>query len=192
MTSIKDVKIRLGISEQAVQTSWSRLQKALCKEAAEIKARREEVIPEIHYDEIAANGGQFPDWARDAVHKRGVIVVRETFSEEEAGRMFRELKEYLAGNRALDQSAKRLSHMYNVYWSRTQVEARQHPRMLAVQRALMGLWSLGHVTLDSQVDLSEMLMYIDRFRIRRPGSESRLPPHVDGGSINRWIDPIYT
>jgi hypothetical protein len=45
------------------------------------------------------------------------------------------------------------------------------------------------------VDLNIPLTYADRFRIRKPGSTWALqfinPPHVDGGSIERWEDPFY-
>lgn len=35
-------------------------------------------------------------------------------------------------------------------------------------------------------------MYVDRLRIRNPGDKTfNIPPHLDGGSIERWSDPTY-
>jgi len=44
------------------------------------------------------------------------------------------------------------------------------------------------------VDLNIPLTYADRFRIRKPGSKWVFdfnPPHVDGGTIERWEDPFF-
>jgi hypothetical protein len=42
------------------------------------------------------------------------------------------------------------------------------------------------------VSLDTPLTYCDRMRIRRPGDmRCAIGPHVDGGSIERWEDPIY-
>jgi hypothetical protein len=39
----------------------------------------------------------------------------------------------------------------------------------------------------SAVDLNTPLSYADRFRLRQPGGDwTAHPPHVDGGSIERW------
>ena len=63
--------------------------------------------------------------------------------------------------------------------------------MIAVHRALLQLWSLDPDT-DSAVDLRQPLMYIDRFRMRKPGKGNfYLAPHLDSGSITRWSDPAY-
>ena len=58
--------------------------------------------------------------------------------------------------------------VYEIYWSKPQMRARQHPNMFAVQKALLGLW---HKSEDKEVevDLEKPVMYIDRLRIRPPG-----------------------
>jgi hypothetical protein len=61
--------------------------------------------------------------------------------------------------------------------------------MLLVQKALLGLWKTDADSND--VDLSQPLAYIDRLRLRRPGNKLDLAPHVDGGSVGRWADPLY-
>jgi hypothetical protein len=78
--------------------------------------------------------------------------------------------------------------VYESYWSKAQVEARQHPGTVAAVAAVNALW---HST-DGQVDLGEPRMYADRCRIRPPGDGGfALAPHVDNGSLERWEDPGY-
>jgi len=63
------------------------------------------------------------------------------------------------------------------------MKARQHPNLVATQKALLSLWHRRKES-DVEVDLSKPLMYVDRLRIRPPGdSQFRLPPHVDGGGL---------
>jgi hypothetical protein len=61
--------------------------------------------------------------------------------------------------------------------------------MLLVQKTLLGLWKTDADS--NNVDLSQVLAYIERLRIGRPGNKLNIPPHVDGGSIGRWSDPLY-
>ena len=58
--------------------------------------------------------------------------------------------------------------VYEIYWSKSQMRARQHANMYTVQKALLGLW---HQSDDNEVDvdLQKPLMYVDRLRIRQPG-----------------------
>jgi len=39
--------------------------------------------------------------------------------------------------------------------------------------------------------ISKEFGYADRMRIRTPGNVSGLVPHVDGGSVERWMDIGY-
>ena len=59
--------------------------------------------------------------------------------------------------------------------------------MVATQRALLALWK----AFDEEVDLSRPVSYIDRLRVRVPGSKTNLPPHVDSGSVSRWTHDLY-
>ena len=94
-------------------------------------------------------------------------------------------------------------------WTKSQVEARSHPNMLAVQSWLNNLYHPKSGQDLTGVDLSTSLSYADRFRIRHPGGNwTAHPPHVDGssdskfivtiaptqttgGSIERWEDPTF-
>lgn len=72
--------------------------------------------------------------------------------------------------------------IYPVYWSPTQMEARQHPRMAQVQAFLNSLWSSeseGKQWFDPNVDS----LYPDRIRRRPPGTTSAgLAPHLGPSS----------
>ena len=69
------------------------------------------------------------------------------------------------------------------------MKMRQDPRMILTQKALLALWKKDKDNDD--VDLAQPLSYIDRMRVRVPGNQVNLPPHVDGGSIYRWTDDLY-
>ena len=73
------------------------------------------------------------------------------------------------------------------------MKMRQHPHMLATQKALLALWSTDDDAAKGGevVDLSRPLCYIDRLRVRVPGNETNLRGHIDSGSINRWTDELY-
>lgn len=48
------------------------------------------------------------------------------------------------------------------------------------------------MTQQVDVDLEKPAMYVDRLRMRPPGdSLFTLPPHADGGGIERWKDDNY-
>ena len=85
------------------------------------------------------------------------------------------------------------------------MKARQHVNMIATQKAIMSVWKKDSESrtknnaannnntesIDDSVNLDQLLMYIDRMRFRKPGTGSKLTPHLDSGSITRWSDPIY-
>ena len=80
--------------------------------------------------------------------------------------------------------------VYELYWSPAQVAARAHPRVLATQRFLQGLWHSSDG--GGALSTAHPLAYADRLRVRRPGDAGfALGPHVDGGSLERWQDPGY-
>jgi hypothetical protein len=129
-------------------------------------------------------------------------VVKGTFARETAEAWDAELAAYLADNDfagtyqgpADDVFAGLASgqpQIYPVYWSRPQIQARQHEHMVAVRRFLNSFWrheSEGRVWFDPDRDTA----YPDRIRRRAPGSASLgLSAHTDSGSVERWLLPAY-
>lgn len=64
--------------------------------------------------------------------------------------------------------------------------------MLSLQSTFLSLWHTSPSDSSPQHSLTKPLTYADRFRIRLPGdAKFTLGPHVDGGGVERWEDPIY-
>jgi hypothetical protein len=75
--------------------------------------------------------------------------------------------------------------LWNVYWTKAQVEARSHPNIIKCQTAMSKVYSCSA---DVEVDVTSQVVYADRFRVRHPGEAGTLPAHLDNGSIERWED----
>ena len=149
-----------------------------------------QVFPEIAMSDVLA--GTVPPAASDAVRASGCAVVRGTFDRGEAEAWDAELARYVEVNafrsriEAANEAAATGSRIWGVYWSRPQVLARQHARMVAVRRFLNGFWrheSAGTVWFDPARDIG----YPDRVRRREPGAISRgLACHGDGVAVGGW------
>lgn len=81
--------------------------------------------------------------------------------------------------------------VWELYWSAPQLHARTNPNFMKVQKALMqSTWSLSDPS--SLISISQPLSYADRLRIRQPGDAAfALGPHMDGGSVERWMYEGY-
>ena len=170
-------------------------------EAAEIAARHadgEAVIPEIAYADIQS--GAVPHGVAEAIRKRGVAVVRGVFPRARAEAWDAALLRYVTENDYIGRAQARMGldkyfarnkggrpQIYGIYWSHPQVEARQDPALAAARAWLNRLWRWqGHFDPDRDCT------YADRIRQREPGDGTLgLMPHMDGGTVERWIDPGY-
>ena len=113
---------------------------------------------------------------------------------------FAEVGEYLEDNqyekrevekRSLDKYFSALKagkpQIFNVYWSKPQVLARQDPKLAETRAFLDRLWKYEGV-----FDPDRQCTYADRVRRRQPGDKTLgLSPHMDAGTVERWIDPGY-
>jgi len=160
-----------------------------------------EVIPIVHYSEIES--GQVPVEQIARIKNRGACVIRRTFAPAQAGEWDKEIARYVdennldakLANAAEDKYFGTLAsakpQIYGIYWSRPQVQARQAESLTRVRVFLNKLWqanSEGRV----QFNPEETPAYADRIRRRPPGSASLgLSPHVDGGSVERWLEENF-
>lgn len=156
------------------------------------------VIPEIEYRDI--QDGSVSEAARQAIRGTGCAVVRGVFEESIAGEWFAELSEYVEVNRyeerevekrGLDAYFSQLKagkpQIFNIYWSKPQVKARQDPRLAKTRAFLDRLWNY-----DGVFDPDQQCTYADRVRRRQPGDKTLgLSPHMDAGTVERWIDGGY-
>ena len=156
------------------------------------------VVPELQYRDI--NDGTVSDAARVRIRQAGCAVVRGVFPASVATGWFNELGEYLEINhyeerevekRSLDEYFSALKagkpQIFNVYWSKPQVNARQDPKLAETRAFLNRLWRYEGV-----FDPGRECTYADRVRRRQPGDTTLgLSPHMDAGTVERWIDPGY-
>ena len=170
----------------------------------EIVSEREagrDVIPIVQYADIAS--GQVSPELVKKIKARGACVVRETFSREQATAWDEEIADYVArndldaklANAAEDKYFGTLAsakpQIYGIYWSRPQVQARQSESLTNVRVFLNNLWRAESDGVR-HFNPNETPAYADRIRRRPPGSASLgLSPHVDGGSIERWLDDNF-
>jgi len=94
-----------------------------------------------------------------------------------------------ASKRSLDQYFSALKsgkpQVFNVYWSKPQMLARQDARLAETRAFLDRLWKYEGV-----FNPDRQCAYADRVRRRQPGDKTLgLSPHMDAGTVERWIDP---
>ena len=156
------------------------------------------VVPELQYQDI--RDGKVQDSLRQSIRIAGCVVVRGVFPEQLAGDWFAEVGEYLETNRYEEREVEKRSldkyfsalkagkpQIFNVYWSRPQVMARQDPRLAETRAFLDRLWKYEGV-----FNPDRQCTYADRVRRRQPGDKTLgLSPHMDAGTVERWIDSGY-
>ena len=195
------LKRSLNPQREAIRRAFSEVKDYVRRGADAIRdnaAAGRAVIPEINFRDI--QHGSVSESVRQAVRETGCAVVRGVFEESIAGEWFAELSEYLEANRyeerevekrGLDAYFSQLKadkpQIYNVYWSKPQVKARQDPRLAETRAFLDRLWK--H---DGVFDPDRQCTYADRVRRRQPGDKTLgLSPHMDAGTVERWIDGGY-
>ncbi len=170
--------------QEALTKSWLKTCKALETLTATIAEKGNGVIPEVAFDKIST---MTPE-SRTALKDIGCFKIKGVIPKEQADQWFQELKHYLAANKdKVSGWPKETPFILRMYFSPTQVAARSHPNMLKLSRELNSWWR--H---ESDESVYEPLSYADGIRIRPPGQPFYgLGPHIDAGSLCRWVDPVY-
>jgi Protein of unknown function (DUF1479) len=212
------MRLEIDNLAEAIRTTKKALREALPNHAAifrqveaEMRQRvdvivqereaREAVIPIVQYEDVEA--GQVPTELIAKIKERGACVVRRTFAPAQANAWDREIARYVdendldakLANAAEDKYFGTLAsakpQIYGIYWSRPQVEARQSESLTRVRVFLNKLWQAESEGVR-HFNPNETPAYADRIRRRPPGSASLgLSPHVDGGSVERWLDENF-
>ena len=163
-------------------------------------AKGESAWPVIDYADIQV--GSVSRAQLDKLHQRGCVVIKNHFPREQALGWDSRLMAYLErndfdrqyrgpGDDFFGSLAASRPEIYPIYWSPSQMEARQSERMARVQGFLNRLWrfeSDGQRWFDPDVNC----IYPDRIRRRPPGTNSQgLGAHTDSGALERWLLPAY-
>ena len=202
--TIRAAKQSLRARIPDLRRAFAEVEELVHREVDEIqdaRARHLSVVPSSDYESLARGG--VSEAAILDVRRHGVAIVRGVFSREQATAWNEAIGEYLARNRyqerpvdpSLDPYFSTLDsgrpQIFGIYWSKPQVEARQHRALAETRAFLNSLWthaSGGSVHFRPDRECT----YADRIRRREPGDRSLgLSPHMDAGSVERWIDPAY-
>jgi hypothetical protein len=169
--------------------AFERLLKALETEVDEIERKQHSIVPVVNFSDIVQNNGRIPPSAIAEIKKRGVVVVRNVVNSSEAVQWKEDVKQYARKNPSHTGFPKEKPQVLELYWSKPQLAARQHPNMHATMVALGRLFSTES---DEHVDFENVFSYGERLRMRQRGDTSfNLGPHIDGGSIERFEDDWY-
>jgi hypothetical protein len=159
------------------------------------------VIPALPYADVAA--GRISQEVIGQIKTRGACVIRGVFEPAQARAWDDEIAAYVQENHLDERLANAAEdkyfgsldsakpQIYGIYWSKPQVQARQSESLTRARVFLNRLWrseSEGQIHFDPE----QTPVYADRIRRRPPGSASLgLSPHVDGGSVERWLDTNF-
>ena len=190
---------QIGDVEGLFEQVRSKIVKELAAARAE-EAQNGTAWPQLSWEEIAA--GRVSDEVKAHIRRRGCVVVKQTFSRDQALCWDESMLKYLDDNHfdqvyqgpgdnffgSLDASRPEI---YPIYWSEAQMTARQSDAMAKTQSFLNHLW-----TFESQgkrwFDPDVSIIYPDRIRRRLPGTTSKgLGAHTDSGALERWLLPAY-
>ena len=159
-------------------------------------------VPVCDYGDVAA--GRIDSVMTARIKQRGAVILRNTFERERVALWNDTLMEYVARNDyfekqkardGMDQYFSNLSssrpQIFGLYWSKPQMEARTSEELATVRKWLNRLWSFNSEN-GTEFDPDRECLYADRLRQREPGDDTLgLSPHVDGGSVERWLDHGY-
>jgi hypothetical protein len=202
--SIRQAKRELKAALPNYKEVFQEVEAEMRRRVDEIVRERDsgvEVIPVVQFTEIEA--GTVPEALVSKIKSRGACVVRSTFPQAQASAWNDEIARYVAVNH-LDERllhaaedeyfgtlASAKPQIYGIYWSKPQVQARQSEALTRVRMFLNNLWQAEDGAVQ-YFDPDETPSYADRIRRRPAGSASLgLSPHVDGGSVERWLESNF-
>lgn len=173
----------------------------------EVRAVRTEqaaggAVPQVAFADVAEGRVDADTVAR--IKRRGCVVIRQVFDRGQVDDWNAEVVRYIDDIRYLERMkdkagldkyfstlASSRPQIFSLYWSKPQMQARQHPHQAATRAWLNRLW-----TFEKQgvryFDPDRQFNYADRIRRREAGDATLgLSPHSDGGSVERWCEPTF-
>ncbi|KAG1737148.1 uncharacterized protein EDB91DRAFT_491525 [Suillus paluster] len=174
--------------ERRLTESWNDLLQELNQRTTEITDEGPNYIPQVHFQYLDI---LVPEQLDD-IRRKGSIVIHGVVEESEAACWKTALEDFIKANPHVEGFPERDKQFFFLYWTRAQVQARAHPNVLKASIWLNNLYRTKTDKKMEGVDLDVPLVYADRIRIRHPGVQWDVhPPHVDGGSMERWEDDNF-
>jgi hypothetical protein len=196
------IRASIEANGRSVPDVIAEIEAFLLNEIADIdatRARGEAVWPIVPFADIATQS--VSKETRALIHRRGCVVVKNNFEEATARGWDQNIVEYVESNRFFENyrgpgddffgTVGSKPEIYPIYWSAAQIEARQHPNMVATQSFLNRLWNYDDGTTQWFFPDGN-LAYPDRIRRRPPGTNSTgLGTHIDAGTLDLWMSSGY-
>ena len=138
------------------------------------------------------------------IKRRGCVVVRNVFERSQVEAWNDEVVRYIDDARYLERMKDKAGldkyfsglaasrpQIFSLYWSKPQMQARQHVNQATTRAWLNRLWTFEKGG-TRFFDPDRQFNYADRIRRREPGDSTLgLSPHSDGGSVERWCEPTF-
>ena len=203
-TAVRDNQHKLRREVDDLQGRYTRVTEMLRDEVNAIAAEQRQggAVPEIAFADIAAGVVSPAQIMR--IKRRGCLVIRGVYDRAEVQAWNDEAVRYIDDVHYLERMkdkagldkyfsglASARPQIYSLYWSKPQMQARQHPNMAVTRAWLNRLWAFEKNG-TRYFDPDRQFNYADRIRRREPGDKTLgLSPHSDGGSVERWCEPTF-
>ncbi|KAJ7488042.1 hypothetical protein FB451DRAFT_1226299 [Mycena latifolia] len=174
--------------EQDLTKAWKEVLAELDTVTKTIAKEGSAYIPQVSFADLdKLSEAQIAD-----IKRKGTVVIKDVVDDDQARAWKTSLEEFIKANPQAEGFPEEDKQFFHLYWTKAQVQARAHPNMLAASTWLNILYHVTSEETPEGVDLATPLSYADRFRIRHPGVPwGSFPPHIDGGSIERWEDENF-
>jgi hypothetical protein len=183
----RDIAAAYPDFEKKATTAWREILEELSKTTEDIKKAGSEYIPQVNFVDL----DNLTSEEIASIKTKGSLVIKDVVDDSEVTSWKAFLDDFVKKN-PVEGFPEADKQFFQLYWTKPQVAARAHPNVLKASAWLNNLYQFKDGQILPGVDLSTPLTYADRFRIRHPGGHwDAHPPHVDGGSIERWEDKTF-
>ena len=195
------VAVKQTFDRELIQRNFEIIDRQIDEQIAQLKSETQP-IPELSFADVQA--GSVPQDAVARIKQRGCVIIRGVFNPEQVDDWNTSLMRYVEENNYFEKQREKAGldnyfgelgsskpQIFGLYWSRAQMEARQSEELAKTRSWLNRLWNYER---DGQLIFNpdQECLYADRVRQREPGDRTLgLSPHVDGGSVERWLDSTY-